>query len=318
MTANRYIAIAILATVTSLAVATSDERPTLVPSQFMGAAERLAARRARREADAAVAIDHNGGSSPLLLLTGPRYARSNFNVSGRPLAVVESPNASAGTGLNAWDGAFVLAKYLEVASDALSLRGARVVELGAGTGVAGIAAAALGGHVVATDLPYTLDNLRAAGSANVALWALDSADGKHGSWSAMALDWFESPAGNCSAVDAASPQPLPPSPLVGTDIILGADVVWIPELIAPFVRTLVWLLRAGSPVSRAYIAHQTRAAASDVLFFGEMRCAGLAVELVPARELHPDYAGAPTTPGGDDAIRVWVIRAAERSEARSA
>jgi hypothetical protein len=56
--------------------------------------------------------------------------------------------------------AVVLAKYLE-SSYSAAMAGKTVVELGAGTGVAGIAASILGAaKVFITDLPYTLPNAR--------------------------------------------------------------------------------------------------------------------------------------------------------------
>ena len=54
----------------------------------------------------------------------------------------EREEASRGTGLITWDGAIVLAKYLE--THPTIVHGKSVLELGAGTGVAGIAAVLLG------------------------------------------------------------------------------------------------------------------------------------------------------------------------------
>ncbi|KAF1322194.1 putative n2,n2-dimethylguanosine trna methyltransferase, partial [Globisporangium splendens] len=59
-----------------------------------------------------------------------------------------------------WDGSVVLAKYLEHAR-AGDIRGARIVEVGAGTGLVGLSVALLGAkHVVLTDLEYTMENLK--------------------------------------------------------------------------------------------------------------------------------------------------------------
>lgn len=57
-------------------------------------------------------------------------------------------------GLTVWDGAIVLAKYLELNVDLV--RGRGCVELGAGTGVVGVVAAALGAHVTLTDMEEVL------------------------------------------------------------------------------------------------------------------------------------------------------------------
>jgi Lysine methyltransferase len=58
----------------------------------------------------------------------------------------ELEEASLGTGLITWDGAIVLAKYIEIHAD--TVRNKSVLEVGAGTGVAGTAAALLGAREI--------------------------------------------------------------------------------------------------------------------------------------------------------------------------
>jgi len=57
------------------------------------------------------------------------------------------------TGAVVWDGAVVMARCLESwdADGTLPMAGMRVVELGAGCGLTGCVAAALGAHVILTD-----------------------------------------------------------------------------------------------------------------------------------------------------------------------
>lgn len=56
-----------------------------------------------------------------------------------------------GTGAVVWPAAHALVKYLEKRYGLLGMRGLRIIDIGSGTGFAGIAAAALGGDVVLTD-----------------------------------------------------------------------------------------------------------------------------------------------------------------------
>jgi predicted nicotinamide N-methyase len=56
-----------------------------------------------------------------------------------------------GTGAVVWPAAHVLVKYLEKRYGLHGMTGLRVIDIGSGTGFAGIAAAALGGDVVLTD-----------------------------------------------------------------------------------------------------------------------------------------------------------------------
>ncbi|KAJ1273135.1 hypothetical protein BS78_06G257300 [Paspalum vaginatum] len=96
-------------------------------------------------------------------------------VAGRALAVLERDDTQdpatgrALTGSWLWDASLVLATHL--AADARAgarLRGATVVELGAGTGLPGIAAVACLGaaRCVLTDVPALLPGLRANADAN--------------------------------------------------------------------------------------------------------------------------------------------------------
>merc|ERR1712117_1014288 len=60
------------------------------------------------------------------------------------------------TGVVVWDAAIVLAKYLQTVQG--QLQGRSVIELGSGTGVVGLSAAALGASpVLLTDLPALID-----------------------------------------------------------------------------------------------------------------------------------------------------------------
>ena len=62
------------------------------------------------------------------------------------VSLQEREEAFLGTGLITWDGAVVLAKYMEWHPSAVSQK--RILEVGAGTGVAGMAAALLGASSV--------------------------------------------------------------------------------------------------------------------------------------------------------------------------
>jgi predicted nicotinamide N-methyase len=178
-----------------------------------------------------------------LCIQGRSFSLSNglqIGSLGYKLRISELEQASLGTGLNIWDGSIVLAKYLETHSELVIKN--NVLELGAGTGVAGIAAGLLGARsVLLTDLEYTLDNLRRNADDNFAQMAplapmtspssvTSSKDQQpvNFAYRVAALDWADSSTyPNVSGVR----QPF--------DVILGADIVWLEHLVPLLVSTLV-------------------------------------------------------------------------------
>merc|ERR1711959_148509 len=98
---------------------------------------------------------------PVLLLTGRKHAgKDAVVVRGLPIRIEERPNETGQTGFIVWDAALALMEYLET-----RFRGGspsqKIIELGAGTGLCGIAAAKLfpSSHVTLTDLPELLPQL---------------------------------------------------------------------------------------------------------------------------------------------------------------
>uniref|UniRef100_A0A0G4GHW1 Methyltransferase small domain-containing protein n=1 Tax=Chromera velia CCMP2878 TaxID=1169474 RepID=A0A0G4GHW1_9ALVE len=110
-----------------------------------------------------------------------QFEKGEFSVNGKPLFVSEIPEAEvrdassqddADTGRTTWDGSVVLALFLEAHQELV--RGTRVLELGAGTGLVGLSAAALGAEeVVLTDLAYALPNMRRNVEKTLGSWKVN-------------------------------------------------------------------------------------------------------------------------------------------------
>ncbi|KAK9136351.1 hypothetical protein Syun_015681 [Stephania yunnanensis] len=108
-------------------------------------------------------------------------------------------------------------------------RSLRILELGSGTGMVGIAAAAmLGANVTVTDLPHVLSNLRFNAEQNGKVISL-----RGGFVSVEALRWGEVEDVEGLMVDGPF------------DLVLGSDVVYYEELFEPLMKTLCWLLLGG-------------------------------------------------------------------------
>lgn len=197
---------------------------------------------------------HSSSEGTLLAIAGPLFSTSNLTLCGHAVQLSERratrlTEVDGCTGDHSWDGAVVLAKYLEMHPELV--RGKAVLELGAGTGVAGLGALAAGAEsVLCTDLPYALHSL----GANLALNACLGAG--VGSARAAHLDWFE-----------PTTYPSPPQRRdggQGWDVLLGADVVWLDHLVAPLVRALVAL---SGPHSLLLLSYQSRSEqTTDSLF----------------------------------------------------
>jgi hypothetical protein len=169
----------------------------------------------------------------LLAITGRYYPfQGGVTVAGRQILIQETPNLpGAGTGVTAWDGALLLARYLEVRSS--NVRGCRVLELGAGCGVVGITAAALGAQsVLMTDLPCVLPLLQSNIYRNRNLITTDSNDNEI-SMQCCKCDWCQQPL-NSRVMDFSA------------NVILVADCVWVQELVEPLLTTLHNLVMTSS------------------------------------------------------------------------
>ncbi|CAK9152400.1 unnamed protein product [Ilex paraguariensis] len=121
-----------------------------------------------------------------------------------------------------------------------SCRQIRILELGSGTGLVGIAAAAiLNASVMVTDLPHVLPNLRYNAGANADVVAVNG-----GSIDVAPLRWGENDDMEAVGRDY--------------DLILGTDVVYYNHLYDPLLETLRFLLIGSGKKTVFLMAHLKR------------------------------------------------------------
>ncbi|XVF59624.1 hypothetical protein PTKIN_Ptkin07bG0290600 [Pterospermum kingtungense] len=128
----------------------------------------------------------------------------------------------------------------------------KILELGSGTGLVGIAAAVtLGANVTVTDLPRVIPNLRFNVEANA-----DVVDQKGGAFNVAPLRWGEG-----DDVEAIGRE---------FDLVLASDVVYYEHLFEPLIKTLRFLLNGGGGLGgerKAFVMAHFRRWKKDSAFF---------------------------------------------------
>eukprot|EP01006_Ploeotia_vitrea_P038617 TRINITY_DN66257_c10_g3_i1.p1 TRINITY_DN66257_c10_g3~~TRINITY_DN66257_c10_g3_i1.p1 ORF type:complete len:263 (+),score=37.39 TRINITY_DN66257_c10_g3_i1:3-791(+) len=157
----------------------------------------------------------------------------------------EDYSPAAATGFTVWEGSRLMVDKLQTMD---CVAGSHAVELGSGTGVAGLCAAALGAHVVLTDLAPVVQG---ALSVNVKLNVRDNTDATSNSPWVGACSVAGTSAGSAVAGVLNWCKPAPEQQLAALahkpqathiDMVLAAECVWLLELVQPFVQTVVSIL----------------------------------------------------------------------------
>ncbi|KAF7659635.1 hypothetical protein LDENG_00295040 [Lucifuga dentata] len=159
------------------------------------------------------------------LFTDTFSLHSVYAFMGEEIRISQKFGANLGVAAPVWEAALHLCGYLEEQS--VELRGKRIIELGAGTGVVGILAARLGAFVTLTDLPLAVPQLEDNVSINTPACGWPAAPP-----TVLPLCWGED-------------QLSFPS---DWDLVLCADIVYIPETYPLLLETLTHLCKNGAVV----------------------------------------------------------------------
>ncbi|XP_039791937.1 protein N-lysine methyltransferase METTL21A isoform X2 [Panicum virgatum] len=172
-------------------------------------------------------------------LNSPSTSAISLEVMGHRLHISQDPN-SKHLGTTVWDASMVFVKFLEKNSRKgrfcpSKMKGKRVIELGAGCGLAGFGMALLGCDVTTTDqvevLPLLMRNVERNRS-----WISQS-----NSDSVAELDW-----GNKEHIKAVEPP---------FDYIIGTDVVYSEHLLQPLMETITAL---SGPKTKILLGYEIR------------------------------------------------------------
>ncbi|XP_052488171.1 uncharacterized protein LOC105774269 isoform X2 [Gossypium raimondii] len=179
-------------------------------------------------------------------LNSPSTSVITFEVLGHQLHFSQDPN-SKHLGTTVWDTSMVFAKFLEKNCRKgrfcpSKLKGKRVIELGAGCGVAGFGMALLGCDVVSTDQIEVVPLLRRNVERNTSrILQMNSCSDSFGSIKVAELDW-----GNEDHIKAVGPP---------FDYVIGTDVVYAEHLVGPLLQTIIAL---SGPKTTIMLGHEIR------------------------------------------------------------
>ncbi|KAG6543530.1 hypothetical protein Mapa_015024 [Marchantia paleacea] len=175
----------------------------------------------------------------------PQTDAVEVDVLGHNLLIKQDPN-SKHLGTTVWDSSLVFVKFLRNSKKGefsrAKLAGKRVIELGAGCGLAGLGMALLGCDVVVTDqievLPLLLRNVE----RNLSRAKYTASDcsymGSIGKVDVAELDW-----GNETHITATGPP---------FDYIIGTDVVYKEQYLEPLINTILALAGPKTTVMLGY------------------------------------------------------------------
>jgi len=177
-----------------------------------------------------------------------------------------------------WDGAFLLARYLEHAG-AFPTRfwsGRHCIELGAGCGLTGLVAWLLGANVTLTDLPSATEHTKSCVSSNVSRLGQTDPDLVERSSAIRVVDYTWGSSDDLQNLN-------PPY-----DVILGSDIVYSGESIGSLVAAFDALF---GPSSLGLVSYKPRGLQEE-MFFSLLANRGYSISCVPRKFHPPDFANS--------------------------
>lgn len=209
-------------------------------------------------------------------LNSPSTSVINLEVLGHQLQFSQDPN-SKHLGTTVWDASVVFVKYLEKNCRKgrfcpSKLKGKRVIELGAGCGVAGFGMALLGCNVITTDQIEVLPLLKRNVEWNtLRISQMNPGSDSLGSIQVVELDW-----GNKDHIKAVAPP---------FDYIIGTDVVYAEHLLEPLLQTIFAL---SGPKTTILLGYEVRSTSVHEQML-QMWKSNFNVKLVPKAKMDSKY-----------------------------
>eukprot|EP00388_Colpodella_angusta_P005838 GDKJ01017770.1.p1 GENE.GDKJ01017770.1~~GDKJ01017770.1.p1 ORF type:complete len:255 (-),score=48.18 GDKJ01017770.1:65-829(-) len=200
-------------------------------------------------------------------------------------------NIAVATGYTkTWEGSFLLLDYLRSQECPIKLEGLNLVEMGSGSGMFGMCLAVMKNNVLLSDVEcicrkYILNNLKGNSKGDVTDFFVPNTPAfrvGEGSTAVRPIDWNKELAADLD--------------LSKTDMIVAAECVWLPDLLAPFSGCYARLLKACRPGTKGILCYPVRG--TETSYFttrsdlekamDEAGCAVEAIKVFPPQPIDPD------------------------------
>ncbi|KAF9317671.1 Methyltransferase-like protein 21D [Podila horticola] len=212
------------------------------------------------------------------ILTSRDYEFNDHTIE--PLEIYEDPTGTlrGGVGSTIWDAAIVLSKYIEKSKlyAANKEKSIKVLELGSGTGIVGLAVARLmsakgiQGKVVLTDKESVVPLLQKNTEKNVSKGVEVVAQVLN--WEVIsgikAIDAKESTEESAKEAEAGSAVESTPFVNLDWDLVILSDCIWVSGLYASLVGTIEALVTL--PATQLLIAFEKRNFSEEMEFFAKL------------------------------------------------
>lgn len=292
-------------------------RASLNAGDFESAVAGFEAALALDESMKAEALEDLERASKLLAEKTARERDRELVMHGQALRICQGDGTEGeGTGSIVWECSVVLAMYLERhvtmrdttvgTSDVtdeksfanIDLSGCKTLELGSGTGVAGLAAAAVGAHVLLTDtegvLPLLRQNMEinkdllscSHGCGDAEVQAFDWTDGVDVLHAILLSNHRKRRKRKADQEDGSTLDITSDLKDAMPQLVLAADLVFNTNLIKQLSAILHDLLSAGAVL---LMAHKTRQGHVDAQMFQSLAEVGVELFEVPLKYHHPDF-----------------------------
>lgn len=203
-----------------------------------------------------------------------------------PIAIVDSPCSAENLVLTTWSSAGILSKLLyklDIERTQLDRNDAySILELGAGTGLSGLTAAAVWGtRALLTDLPTIVPGIH----ANVALNG-DTLRSRGAAAAAGMFDWKKPDTAHVYGADGDESRSIDVKGVDGFPIVLAADTMYAEDHPQLLTQAILASLRR-SPGARAIVVYAMRVAYIDYMreFWELMEEGGLVAETEGREEI---------------------------------